>query len=123
RTGAQVRSYSGHAGPVRAVTFGRDETEFLSAGDDGSVRFWYADKPQAIRVYTGAGTAVTTMAVSPTLNRVAAGTAGGAVVVWPIENAQPEKIFAAHNGVVRQVAFDIGAERVVSAGDDSVTKI
>ena len=123
RTGAQVQSYSGHTGVVRTVTFGRDETEFLSAGDDGSVRYWYADKPQAIRVYTGAGSAVTAMAVSPTLNRVAAGTAGGALVVWPAESAQPEKTITAHGGVVRQVAFDFGAERLVSAGDDSVTKI
>jgi WD40 repeat protein len=51
-TGQELRTLTGHTGPVRAVGFSSDGTRIVSAGYDRAVRLWdpASGQPQAILI-------------------------------------------------------------------------
>jgi WD40 repeat protein len=72
-TGSQLKSLTGHAGPVSGVAFSSDGMRIAVAGGayqncewfDGHIRLWNADTAQPIRDLSGHRSQVTSVAFSP----------------------------------------------------------
>src|SRR5262249_3100000 len=61
----QVRKLTGHTDLVFSVTFSPDDRWIASAGADRSIRIWETETGQLVRVLTGHGAAVNSLAFSP----------------------------------------------------------
>ncbi len=113
-TGAVVRTFSGHASPVRAVALTRDRV--IAAGDDKTVRSWTRANGAVGPVIT-LPSAVLGLAADPSGSRVAATGADGSVRVIDVVAGAQLEWFLGHTGAVRSVAWT-SADTLVSGGDD-----
>ncbi len=52
-TGPEVRRLSGHTDAVLSVAFSPDGQYVLTAGKDGTARFWYTDRHDTLRYLCG----------------------------------------------------------------------
>ena len=131
---------SGHGGGVMAVAFNREDNRLASTGFDGSIRiwnpktsgFWLAElqsKSEEGKAST-LPAQVTSLAIGPNGNSIAAGDEEGNIHLWDRHNeqAEPELQAAArwraHEKAVRSVAYLWIGKRLalVSAGEDGVIK-
>lgn len=76
-----VRRFKAHAGKVSSLLFIPGRGEFISAGDDGSVRLWKIDSPIE-SILKEPGSVVTALAVSADGKILYAASGGGEVRGW-----------------------------------------
>ena len=72
---APIHILNGQAETIHTVTFGRDNSTVLSAGDDGVVRFWDLDHEKEIRTIQTVGPVIN-LAISPDKHYLAASSYG-----------------------------------------------
>jgi len=113
-TGAVVRTFSGHASPVRAVALTTDRV--IAAGDDKTVRSWTRANG-AVGPLVTLPSAVLGLAADAKGGRVAATGADGSVRIVDLVAGAQLEWFLGHAGAVRSVAWT-GAQTLVTGGDD-----
>src|SRR6185436_12148650 len=96
-TGAERAVLSTHRGAVRAVAVRADGGQVVSAGVGGEVRSW-----------TPGG---------------AAAAADGEVRVWDSATGRAERVWRAHDGVVRAIAYSPDGRRLATGGHDGLIRI
>jgi serine/threonine protein kinase/WD40 repeat protein len=111
----RVATLASHNGPVRALAVTADGERLISAGNDGSIRFWETETWTEIatfRHFSG----VTAMAMSPDGTRLAIFHADATVQVWDIR--EPAEVAAAQRDLLleRRVAEDAARELLAGAG-------
>ena len=113
-TGQPVRSFSGHASPVRGIALTADRV--VAAGDDKTVRSWTRSNGAAGPIVTLPAT-VLGLAVDASGQKAAATLSDGSVRVVDLVNGATLEWFVGHKGPVRGVAWTT-ADTIVSGGDD-----
>jgi WD40 repeat protein len=113
-TGQAVRTYSGHANPVRAVALTKDRV--IAGGDDKTVRHWTRSNGAAGPVVT-LPAAVLGLAVDTSGRRAAVTLADGSVRAIDLVAGAELEWFVGHKGPARQVTWT-SADTVVTGGDD-----
>ncbi|MHC5939398.1 WD40 repeat domain-containing protein [Nostoc sp.] len=121
----ELEKFEGHHGPVRSVSFGRDDQELASAGDDGTVRLWnlqgnesekvavsmdaLTDKPNVVEIHDGKQTAEG--------NKDDTGT-----VKWTIDKTV-QQMRSSHVGKVTSLVFIPDRYLLASGGEDGTIRL
>ncbi len=130
-TGTLLRSYAGHAGRVTCVAAATDGKRFATGGADGTVRVWDTATGRAAYRFQaspgpappeGADGGVTAVALSPDGSAVAAGTADGAIKVWPLAPAD-SRVTTGAAAEVWAVAVSPDGKRYAAGGADKVVRV
>jgi uncharacterized protein (TIGR03067 family) len=106
---------------VRQMAFTHDSKQFLTAGDDGTVKLF--DLATGTRVGEFAGHRPTCIAVSHDGKRLATGGPGGSLVLWDFANRKVEKILSGHTDEIRSVAFSPDGTKLASGGVDKIVRV
>lgn len=138
----QDGEFPGHGGFVLGTAFSREGTRLASTAQDGSIRIWSGKTPgfSLAQLDLGLGPGqtnsrlgnVTTLAISPNGESIAAGDDNGTIYLWnsfhqpdfdPV-TVQADRRWHAHDRAIRSLAFlHIGSRSIiVSGGDDGVLK-
>src|SRR6266851_2631491 len=128
-TGALLLTYTGHAGPVRAVAWSPDSHRLATLGDldpdtsPGVVHVWEVATGKRLLSYTGHGTPVRSLAWSPDGNRIASVDganldAGGtpdrsaSAHVWDTTNGQRLLKYTGHTDTLWGVSWSPNSQRM-----------
>src|SRR5207302_2046486 len=101
-----------HTVAVRSVTFSPDGRRLASAGDDGTVKVWDADKGQELLSLKRHTSPVLSVAFSPDGLRLAAASGNKPVMVWDADKVQDLHELKGHTGGVTSVAFSYDSQRL-----------
>ncbi len=120
-TGQLLRAtYSGHRGPVYALSPDLHHDGFLSGSGDGLVVRWDHQAPEAGQVVVNVGQAVFSLLRTGPLLLI--GTEGGDLFVIDAEHGRELHRFTVHRkGIFRMV--ELGGDRVACAGGDGTLSI
>ena len=93
-----------------------------TAGDDRRVVLWSATSGSGQRTLAALDAAVTCVAFAPE-DRIAAGSADGAIRMWDAASAQLLATIAGHQGAVLAIVFYSDGRRFASCSADGTAKI
>lgn len=114
----ELARFVGHKGEVCDAAFLSDGRQVVTAGADGTVRFWDVARGCEVRRFTGYPGRVESVDVSRDGQSILCGGAGGFIVLQDVRTGAVTRRFPAHQGTVRCVRFDPWSRRFVSGGDD-----
>lgn len=122
-SGAVVRSSKVSDDQLTDARFGIDETEFYTADTSGDVARWRVDSDTVQDRYAGASRGIAGLAVEATGKSVAAVEAEKNLLIWDTSSPDKPTVIEAHSGPIKGVAFDADPNRVITFGQDGVTRI
>jgi WD40 repeat protein len=114
----EVRRWGGRDGPFTAVAVSADCRHALTAGPDGTLRFWDLRSGRVVGRMTGHSGTVLSLAFAPDGRRAVSGARDNTVRVWDLEGRRAPQVLRQHTGWVRSVQFLDDGRQVLSAGDD-----
>ncbi len=121
-SGAVVREVR-VSGTLTHASFGVDEAEFLTGTSGGEVARWRVDSDSAETVFSGAEQPIVDMAISEDGATVVAVEDQKRLFIWNVGNPGDAIVVPAHFGGIQGVGFDSRPNRIVTFGDDGVTRI
>lgn len=121
-SGAIVREVH-PGGTLTDARFGIDETEFLTATASGGVQRWRVDQDSPVATYQGGERPIAGVAISTDGKTVAAVEAQTRLLIWEADKPRTPLAIEAHRGRISGVGFDSDPNRVVSFGEDGVTRV
>ena len=118
--GSMVREMGAHEGSVARVIYRGEAGELITAGDQ-RIRIWKIEDGSEIRTIDNT-VAITSAALSPDGNLLAAGGADGQVRLFNVADGATTATLEAHTGPVADVRFAPDGATLVSAGSDKTLK-
>ncbi len=112
----------GHRGQVRAVDFSPDGGVLISAGREGTLKFWRADNGKILRTARGHSSGAGAAAFHPRADLAASGGEDGAIRLWN-RKGEPRGVLRGHVGPVTALRFSPDGKRLVSAGRDWTVRL
>lgn len=127
KTGAPLRSFSGHIDTINAVAFSRDGKKFVTGSADKTARLWSTQTTVSQAIFTGSMAGHTNMiwsvAISGDGTRVLTGGFDNVAKVWFTDTGQLNHTLAGHTGPVRAVAFSPDDSLLITGSDDGTVRI
>ena len=115
---AVLRFHNGVVNAVAALPDGR----FATAGEDGRIALWRADRPAPVAVILGHTGPIASLAVSPDGRHLASASWDTTVRVTALVGGEA-RVFNGHSGNVNGVAFAPSGDVLASAGYDATLRI
>ncbi len=122
-SGEEVRSFSGHTGPVRSVAVSPGGQRVLSGSDDGTVRVWNRFSGKEMRRLTGHGGPVGAVAFQPKSKFGLSGGADKTVRLWNLNSGRQLCEMLGHTGPVSSVACTADGTRALSGSLDGTIRL
>eukprot|EP01060_Flectonema_neradi_P015040 TRINITY_DN2171_c1_g1_i1.p1 TRINITY_DN2171_c1_g1~~TRINITY_DN2171_c1_g1_i1.p1 ORF type:complete len:554 (+),score=119.85 TRINITY_DN2171_c1_g1_i1:65-1726(+) len=117
------RTFRGHRGMVRGVSFSPTMQQLATGSDDGLVMVWNFKTSMRAYRYIGHKSAVNAVAFSPTGDVLASASTDKTVKLW-IPTVQGESTtIKGHSGAVRGVSFSPDGRKILTASDDKTLKL
>jgi WD40 repeat protein len=115
--------FAGHTGQVNSVSFSEGGSIAISAGDDGTVRFWDVESGRETLKLAGHDGAVNCAVLSRDGTFALSGGADGTVRLWHAIKATCVRVLEGHKGPVKSVAIYPLGGYVYSAGADGTVRM
>lgn len=109
--------------PVVALDVSRDGSRAAAAAQDKFVRLWNLEQQQVTQTIQGGEAKVVSVAISPRLDQIAAGDAGGNVFVWKFATGEPARTLSTQPGPVSSILFTLDNDRLLTAADDGFVRL
>lgn len=121
-TGKRLHTLKGHAGPLRAIAFGKDKTTLASGGDDKKLCVWDVPNEKILHTADGQAGLVNAVAFNADGSLVAAVNGGGTATVYATGDGLKLKYGGAvtARGGTNAVAFARGGTALLTGGDDAI---
>lgn len=117
--GELVRVYGAHRGSVNTCCLHRGLV--ASGAGDGSVHVWRVDTGETLAVMHAPRSGVASLVLAGDV--LWAGSSDGVIRTWRASTGEYLAEFAAHDKLVRAVAYDAGRQLLVSGGWDRKTRL
>jgi serine/threonine protein kinase len=122
-TSTIVESEETHTGAVSVLRVVPGRGQFVSGGEDRTVRLWSADQASLERTYRGHGSPISALEVSPSGRTLASGAADGQIRIWSTSSSRTRRSIRAHSGKVGALAFAPSGDVLASTGADATVKV
>jgi len=119
----EVKTFSGHTGPVYALAFHPKAPLLISVSQDKTGRIWNLADGKTLAELKGHADLVDAVAISPDGQWIATGSADKGVRLWKAADGKEVKNLGAHGGTVYAVAFSPDGKYLASASADKTVKI
>ena len=103
-SGAQLRTFEGHLGDVRALRFSPDGLLLLSASRDRTLRAWDPDTGRELHAFTSTAEAIRSLALSTDGRLALVGCEDGALKLWDFSQVRTHRQFEERLARARVVA-------------------
>ena len=120
--GSHLTCY-GHTDEVFEVEFTPDGRRLVSAGKDGTIRFWDAATGHELSRIEGDGVPMQGLSVSFDGRFLASGNRNGGLSLWDLESGELIRSLAGHQGAINCVAMSQDGRRIASASSDKTIKL
>jgi WD40 repeat protein len=97
--------FAGHTGEVKSVAFSAGGTIAISAGDDGTIRFWDISTGRETMRLTGHSGPVNSAALTANGTYAVSGGADRTVRIWHVAKAKCVRVLEGHTDAVTAAAF------------------
>jgi WD40 repeat protein len=119
--GKELRTLSGHTGPVYGVAFAPDGNTLASCSEDKTIRFWDPAAGKEVKSLGSHGGTVYSVAFATDGKLLASAGADGLVKVWDVPGQKELKALKGHEGAVSAVLFTPAG--LASAGFDRTLRL
>ena len=120
--GSHLTCY-GHTDEVLEVEFTPDGQRLISAGKDGTIRFWDAVTGHKLSTIEGDGVPVLGLSVTSDGRYLASGNGNGVLNLWNLESGEFIRSLSGHQGAINCVAVSQDGRRIASASSDKTIKL
>jgi len=121
-TGAEIRSFTGHADEVRSVAFSRDGSKVLTGANDNTARLWNTNTGALVRTFTGHTDPVISVDFSPDGSAVVAASATS-VKFWNAANGTLLRTITGHADSLTGAALSGDGTRLVTGSEDGTARL
>jgi WD40 repeat protein/tRNA A-37 threonylcarbamoyl transferase component Bud32 len=122
RTGALVHTLDGHAGKAWGLAWAGDDRTLVSAGNDGTVRWWDAAAGRPGRVWAVGGGAGC-VAVAPDGRTAAVGTGDGHLALWDVAGGFERRREPGPPHRLTAVAYSPDGRTIATGGRDGAVRL
>jgi WD40 repeat protein len=126
-TGQELRTFTGHTGPIQALAFAPDGKTLASGTGDRTVRLWEVATGKERQVFYVAANArmfqFTFVAISPDSKIIAAGSQDFSIHLWDAATGKELHRLTGATGPARSLFFSPDGKRLVSSGDDTTALV
>jgi WD40 repeat protein len=121
--GKELRCFTGHAGAVFSVAFGRDGKRALSGGLDRTLRLWDVQTGKELRRITDLPDVVYSVALSPDGKRALSGGRDKTIRMWEVETGKQLQSLTGHTSLVYSLAFSPDGKQALSGSFDQSVRL
>ncbi|MCE5346915.1 MAG: hypothetical protein LLG13_11610 [Bacteroidales bacterium] len=116
---SNYKSFKGHNGEVRSISFVPGKNEFLTTGNDGKVFKWSLDNNEkTLHVIYSGNDVIDVLAVSPDASWLALGSANSSIKMIPLKGNNIEFELKGHYGKITSLIFSFDGKYLYSASLD-----
>jgi WD40 repeat protein len=124
----ESRSFEGHSGPIRSISFSADGRYVLSGSDDNTVRIWDAMAGRLRSVLRGHSRPVQSCAFAPDGRAVLSAGQEGQIKLFSILDSKevraPQgRVLGGHDDAILSAAFSRDGKRIVTASQDHTARV
>jgi serine/threonine protein kinase len=113
--GSMLKSLSGHADTVTALSMSQDSRLLVSGSEDHTVRLWDVASGKLLREFQGNREAVTAIAISPDARTVVSGSRDGTLRLWNLQTGALLRTLVVPETEVTAVTYGGRLDQLVSA--------
>lgn len=122
-TGAELRTFTGHAGDTTAAALSEDGRLAVSGGFDHTLKLWDVGTGKELRRFAGHSKAITSVQISRDNRFILSSSKDGALKLWDVSASRELRSFTGHTDQVNTAVFSPDGRFALSGSRDASARI